>query len=286
MYRLPGSDPIDYLVLGHLSEDVIEDGLQLGGTAAYAALTAKALGMRVGIVTASNEEIPLGKLSDIPVVNFPSEHTTSFENVDTKEGRVQKLHQLAENLDYYQIPELWRKAPVVHAAPIAQELSSSILANFKENFLCLSPQGWLRDWNDSGEVFHSEWPEADYALRFADAVVISSEDVQHDEIRINELAVSSSILVVTDAANGARVYEKGEIHHIETSIATEVDSTGAGDIFAATFFVTLRGNGNPVEAAEFACRVASLSVTKIGLDSAPTKDDIYDLMNEVRKVWQ
>jgi hypothetical protein len=44
-------EPIDYLVIGHLTQDIIPDGFRLGGTAAYSALTARALGLRVGIVT-------------------------------------------------------------------------------------------------------------------------------------------------------------------------------------------------------------------------------------------
>ncbi|MEK6256870.1 MAG: PfkB family carbohydrate kinase [Chloroflexota bacterium] len=286
MYRLPGAEPIDYLLLGHLSEDVTPDGLQLGGSVAYAALTAHALGMRVGIVTSSNEDMVLGRLSDIPIVNIPSDHTTSFENVVTKSGRTQMLLQQAEKIDYYQIPELWRQAPIVHVAPIAQEISASILSNFDGSLLCLTPQGWLRDWDEYGNVSSNEWPEADYALRHGDAVVISKEDVDNDPDRINEMAVSARILVITDAKNGADLYINGEIHHVDSPVMQEVDSTGAGDIFSAAFFVNLKGTNNPLEAAEFATRVAALSVTRAGLESIPTKDDIYDLMNEVRKVWQ
>ena len=51
MYQPVLLQPIDYLVLGHITCDVSTDGYRLGGTATYATLTARALGLRVGVVT-------------------------------------------------------------------------------------------------------------------------------------------------------------------------------------------------------------------------------------------
>ena len=52
-------EPVDYLMIGHLTLDAANGGPSLGGTAAYSALTAQALGLRVGIVTAWGGEISL-----------------------------------------------------------------------------------------------------------------------------------------------------------------------------------------------------------------------------------
>ena len=48
MSSLVPLEPVDYLVIGHLSCDITPEGPRLGGTAAYAALTSHALGLRVG----------------------------------------------------------------------------------------------------------------------------------------------------------------------------------------------------------------------------------------------
>jgi len=53
MLELVSLQPVDYLVIGHVAADVTPTGLQLGGTVSYAGLTARALGVRVGIVTSS-----------------------------------------------------------------------------------------------------------------------------------------------------------------------------------------------------------------------------------------
>ena len=98
-------EPINYLIIGHLTRDLTTAGPRIGGTAAYAALTAHALGLRVGIVTSWGAEIPLGLLRRIPVANFSTEHSSTFENIYTPEGRVQILHHLAPKLEYFMVPE-------------------------------------------------------------------------------------------------------------------------------------------------------------------------------------
>jgi hypothetical protein len=51
-------EPVDYLVIGHVAHDLTPQGPRLGGTAAYSALTARALGYRAGIVTACGPDWP------------------------------------------------------------------------------------------------------------------------------------------------------------------------------------------------------------------------------------
>jgi hypothetical protein len=91
MQHLAALEPVDYLVLGHLTCDLTPDGPRLGGGAAYAALTARAMGLRAGIVTAWGREIPLSELEGIPVVALEAGHSTTFENIYTPKGRVQIL---------------------------------------------------------------------------------------------------------------------------------------------------------------------------------------------------
>ena len=82
MVSLIPLEPVDYLVIGHLAHDLTASGPRLGGTAAYAALTARALGLRVGILTSAGMETSLAALEGIPIVVIPSEHSTTFENIN------------------------------------------------------------------------------------------------------------------------------------------------------------------------------------------------------------
>ena len=71
MISLVPLEPVDYLVIGHLTEDVTPSGMRLGGTAAFAALTARAFGLRVGIVTSTGEQTSLEALQGIPILKVP-----------------------------------------------------------------------------------------------------------------------------------------------------------------------------------------------------------------------
>ncbi|MBC8508470.1 MAG: ribokinase [Anaerolineales bacterium] len=276
--------PIDYLVVGHLSEDCTPEGIRLGGTAAYSALTARSLGMRVGIVTAWDKDLPLHSLQSIPIAGETVEQSTIFENTQTDNGRQQWLHHVAPSLDYYHIPETWRTAGIVHLGPIAQEVEPSLVRHFPDAFIGATAQGWLREWDIDGKVFNAEWPEAPFVLNQLDATVISIEDVSSDESRIEEMADVGQVFAVTEGAEGARVYWQDEVRHFPATHATEIDSTGAGDIFATAFFIQLQRTANPWKAAEFANEIAAISVTRTGLESIPGPDEIYSIYSAQVKV--
>jgi len=281
MFNLTPLEPINYLIIGHLTRDLTPTGPRLGGTAAYSGLTAQALGLRVGIVTSWGAEIPLGNLRHIPIISYPAEHSTTFENIYTEKGRIQILHSLAPRLDYHMIPEPWRQAPIVHLGPVAQEVEPGLVRHFPTSLVGLTPQGWLRAWDEAGHVHASEWPEATFTLEQSGAAVLSIEDVQNDESRIEEMAAAARILVVTEGAAGARVYWNGDVRRFRPPQVEEIDPVGAGDIFAAAFFIRLYLTRDPWESARFANQVAATSVTRNGLEGIPTPEEIQEYLIEV-----
>lgn len=281
MFNLAPLEPVNYLVIGHLTRDLTPSGPRLGGTVAYAGLTAHALGLRVGIVTAWGSELPLGSLKHIPIISYPAEHSTTFENIYSDAGRVQIVHTIAPRLDYHMIPEPWRQAPIVHLGPVAQEVEPGLVRHFPNSLVGVTPQGWLRAWDEQGRVRPSEWPEAAFTLQQSGAAVLSVEDVQNDEARIEEMASASRILVVTEAAAGARVYWNGDVRRFRPPKVDEVDAVGAGDIFAAAFFIRLYLTRDPWESARFANMIAATSVTRRGLDGIPTFEEVQEYLIEV-----
>jgi hypothetical protein len=281
MFSITPLEPINYLIVGHLTRDLTQNGPRIGGTAAYAGLTAHALGLRVGIVTSWGAEIPLGALKHIPIISYPSDHSTTFENIYTESGRIQIVHTIAPDLDYYLIPEPWRQAPIVHLAPVAQEVEPDLVRHFPNSLVGVTPQGWLRTWGKNGHVRPSEWPEAAFILQQSGAAILSIDDVQNDETRIEEMASASRILVITEGAAGARVYWNGDVRHFRPPQEIEIDSTGAGDIFAAAFLTRLYLTRDPWESARFANQIAAASVTRRGLDGIPTPEEIKEYLIEV-----
>ena len=273
--------PVDYLLLGHITQDITPNGMVLGGTATYAGLTARALGLRVGVITAISTEVDLRALHGISIHNLPTEASTVFENTQTPSGRVQTLHSQAAIIYPHHVPPAWQNAPIVHFGPVAQEIDPQVFDLFPRSLIGLTPQGWLRAWQKDGSVFYQPHPQIQSLYRRSSCVVISIEDVQRDESAIEEIHGLTSILVVTEANAGCRVYWNGDVRRFRAPAISEVDSTGAGDIFAAAFFFGMATTRDPWIAADFATKIAARSVTRRLLDSPPTPQEVQDSLIEI-----
>lgn len=281
MPNLVSLEAVEYLAIGHAAHDLTADGARLGGTVAYSALTARALGMKVGIVTAVGKETPLDALDGISVISIESPHSTTFENIYTDHGRVQYLRAQASKIDFDSVPASWRSASIIHLGPIANEMDSSLPDNFSPSLLGVTPQGWMRRWDSDGRVSRSEWANSESVLQKANAVVISREDVNGDNELIEQMAHQTRMLVVTEGAEGCVLHWNGDRRRFRAPEVDEVDATGAGDIFATAFFIRLFNTRDPWEAARFATLIASHSVTRVGLDGIPTQAEIESCLMEV-----
>ena len=281
MSNLVSLEPVDYLVIGHVAHDLTPTGPRLGGTVAYSALTARAQGMRVGIVTASGPETSLEPLNEIPVISLPSPQSTTFENIYTERGRIQYLRAQAARIDYDSIPTAWRTASIIHLGPLANEMNSTLPKGFSPSLLGITPQGWMRTWDADGRVSPRAWTDNETALAQAGAVVISREDVGGNDEVIEHMAHQTRVLAVTEGAAGAVLYWHGDRRRFRAPEMKEIDATGAGDVFAATFFIRLFKTRDPWEATRFATLVASRSVTRVGLDGIPTPREIEECTIEI-----
>jgi hypothetical protein len=274
-------EPVDYLVIGHITQDLTPTGTVFGGTASYAALTARSMGMRVGILTAFPAEVELPKWEGITILARSSDHATTFENIHTPEGRIQHIHHVASPINMSHVPDTWRNTPIVHLGPIAREVDPNMARSFPNSFVGMTLQGWLRDWDSNGRVRFGEWPEASYVLNSASAAVVSVEDVRSDERIIEAMVTQVQVMAVTEGAAGARLYWNGDVRRFRPPAAIEVDPIGAGDIFAAIFFARLNATKDPWEATRCANALASISVTRPGLQGVPTPFEVQSCFVEV-----
>src|ERR1700738_1795086 len=93
---------IDYLLLGHVTVDRLDEKrVVLGGTATYAALTARNMGARVGVHTSSAYEPGLiDTLGGVLVARIPAEYTTCFVNESIDGKRRQTIAAVAHKLTH------------------------------------------------------------------------------------------------------------------------------------------------------------------------------------------
>lgn len=271
----------DYLLIGHVTRDLTPTGPVLGGTVSYSARMAAVLGLRVGIITAAPLDMDLSALGSFPIHRIPSETATTFENIQTPRGRIQYLHQQSKAITADDIPLEWRNAALVHLGPVANEIDSGLVDAFPNSFIGITAQGCLRAADEQHRVHYHPWSQAPLVLPRCDAVIISTEDVENQEERIQEFLKHSKILVVTEGEYGARVHWKGDVRHFSAPKVEVVDLTGAGDIFAAVFFARLQATRDPWLACAQAVHLASLSVTRRGVDGVPTAQEVQSALMEI-----
>jgi hypothetical protein len=270
---------IDYLLVGHVTVDRLDDKrVALGGTATYASLTARNMGARAAVHTSAAYEPGLiDTLGGVLVARIPAEYTTCFVNDYSAGKRQQSIESMAEKLSYDQLLPEWRNPPVVHLGPLCQEIDASIVDRFPRSLIGVTPQGWMRAWDDAGAVHPVDWDDAARVLRKADVVIISENDVA-DRSVIREWANRARMLVVTLGERGCDVYRQGggePFHSAGFKSTQEVDPTGAGDVFAAAFLWHLhQQHGDWKTAAEWANCVASFAVEKRGVTGVPKLADV------------
>ncbi len=257
---------IDYLVIGHASRDLTPTGAQVGGAVSFSGRTAQVLGCRAAVLTSAGPDMDMAAaLPHMSLHNIPARQSTSFENVYTADGRTQTLHNRAQPITAADIPADWRRAGILHLGPIANEIDPDIIHLFSNSLVGVTPQGWLRGWDDDGRVHPQPWPAAEQILPQVAAVILSREDLLDEEM-LAQYRRWSPLLALTDGRRGCTLFCGDETRHFPAPQVEEAEPTGAGDIFAAAFLVRLwQTAGNPWEAARFANEIAAQSVTQIGL---------------------
>jgi len=85
-------------------------------------------------------------------------------------------------------------------------------------------------------------------------------------------------IITLGSAGAMLISETGDVTKISTSEVNAVDTTGAGDCFIGSFAYALGSGLDPKSAATFACRIASISVTRKGAQSSyPSAAEISTL---------
>jgi sugar/nucleoside kinase (ribokinase family) len=246
----------------------------VGGTALYAALTAQRLGQRVAILSTAAADLDLSVIPpDIDVTVIPSPVSTTFRNVYHQNARTQFMYQRANTLRAEEL----RRAPqarVTHLGPVAFELPDELPLRTPGGFVGLTVQGLLRQVDDDKQVTTDSTVLRRLPFTGIDAMALSEEDVNGDEESV--IAATSRVPVVafTRAERGATLWYHGERVEVPAYRADVVDPTGAGDVFATAFFISLASGEHPFAAARRACAAASCVIEGIGVEALPTADEV------------
>ncbi len=260
----------DYVAVGHVSIDVLLDDVgrrgaprsesplrQPGGGALYSGLQAARLGLRTLIVTRGDPDQLRALLSpfagELELRIASDSHTTTLETTGAGHRRRQRVRAWAGSIDAEQIPA---RSSILHLAPIARETPSRWRG--EAGLVGLTPQGLARRWDpETGEI--ALVPLAASALPGRCNAIAFSE-AERESCRA--LFDRGAIVAVTAGAGATEVHLRdGEVVHVPpVAIPHAQDDLGAGDVFAAAFFVALREGRAPAQAAAFGNAAAAVRI--------------------------
>jgi hypothetical protein len=272
----------DYTAVGHVTADVLADGsIQAGGSAFYSALQAARLGRRALILTRGVEreiaELLAPHLHELELEIYPAEHTTTLETSGQGADRRQRLLAWAGPIGHTTALD----TSILHLAPVARETASEW--HGRADFIGVTPQGLVRSWERLGaeisqvELAPRQLPPRCDAIVFGQAERDSCawliEDVERGvgpqrAARAGRGAARArgAVVAVTGGAGATALHIPGgrtleiQVPHIERF----VDDLGAGDVFAAAFFIALQEERPPAEAAAFANAAAAVRIGGAG----------------------
>ncbi|MCP2168935.1 ribokinase [Goodfellowiella coeruleoviolacea] len=152
--------------------------------------------------------------------------------------------------------------PLLNLSPVAQ-LSSETLAQLDPLVVNEHEAAWLLG-EPTAEVNGAE-----------DGAEVDGAEVDGADLARRLLALGPRSVVVTLGARGAVVATPQGVHQIAAPTVHAVDTTGAGDAFAGALATRLGEGDDLVPAAEYAARVAAISVTRSGAQpSYPTAEEV------------
>jgi sugar/nucleoside kinase (ribokinase family) len=271
---LSTSAEVDFVVVGHVTHDLIDNHWRPGGAALYASVTALRLGLRPAVLTRAASDPDLGDIPERIVVHrLSAEETTEFVNMYEGDKRTQRVTALAGPIGPADVPEGLVTAPIVLLGPVIGEVDPDVRKRFR-GVVAVAAQGWLRRL-DGDKVVFDEWRGA-RAIDGALAVFASTEDSSPDVMRglVRDWQDRVPIIAITSGPLGGRLLVDGREGKIPVFRARQVDPTGAGDVFASAFLARYAETSDPYEATDFAAAAAACSVEGPGISAIPDREMI------------
>jgi sugar/nucleoside kinase (ribokinase family) len=268
------------LAIGHVTWDRLQGQTVLGGSVTYATQTARKLGWEAAALTSAGPDFdPARDLPGVTTFLARGDATTRFVNNYGEGGaRTQVLSSRAGDIVLSLVPEEWRNPDVLLLGGVAAEIHGRAAEAFAAEVVGANAQGWVRAFGPGGEVTPCEWQRPDENLAGVHALFLSEHDIPGALRRSRDLLSFVPMIAVTSGWRGLSLVTRDGIEQVPGFPRTEVDPTGAGDVFAATFLMRYQETGNPSEAAVFACCAASCVVEGV---AATTLGDRAEILRRV-----
>jgi sugar/nucleoside kinase (ribokinase family) len=253
-------------VIGHLAWDVV-DGAEprVGGGPWYGGRALRHLDVRahVGVKLGESDRTALLHAlasNGLPVIATCAGETTSFAIDHDGDERTMTVQAIGEPWRPDELARAAGEAHWVHIAPLLRsDVPTESLAALGERRVLLDGQGLVRVPQLGPLVLDADFDRD--LLRHVAVLKLAEEEAlalagSTDADALRELGVPE--VVVTLGARGSLVLAHGEVTRVPARpLEIEVDTTGAGDAFAAGYVAARAEGHSPVSAARRATSVAA-----------------------------
>lgn len=262
-----------------------------GGSVYFCAKILENLGCRVTLVSPYGKDFPKSFLPK--TIFYPSsaniERTLVFKNIYDLSG---KRRQYVEQVNSAKIQlidlipkNLTSKFDLVIAAPILPNFNHQDLwtmaKKFTDAYLLLLPQGLFRKVDRNGKIAPFFWQTRQEIIDLFSLIIVSEEDYQTIDMEAEKWSRGEPMVIVTRAEKGCHVYVKKDRKIVIPAYCSKKlkNTTGAGDIFAASFSYNYLQTQDLLPSVKFAHASAYLSLRLGKKQLQYGYSDIFKLLN-------
>jgi hypothetical protein len=277
----------DYTTLGHVTVDVMADGSRRpGGGAFYSALQAARLGLRTLIITQGSpgelEEMLAPFAGELALRIRSAACSTVLATSRAGAERRQRLLSWAGEM----AADVEIDTAILHLAPVARETPSRWRG--QGAFVGLTPQGLTRAWPPHGGEMRQVPLDPSHLPASCDAIVLgererascasllcatddrpTSASPDAGLPRGQPSRAAGPVIAVTAAGAATELHIPGaDVAMVRAPLVDDViDDLGAGDVFAAAFFIALHEGADPQQAARVGHAAAAVRIGAYGPDA-------------------
>ncbi|MEM3526167.1 MAG: PfkB family carbohydrate kinase, partial [Candidatus Jordarchaeaceae archaeon] len=256
-------------------------------------------GGRVGIVSKIGRDLDEDSLAIFRELEIQtsiiktSGLTTNFELLYLREGRQLRLVARCEPILLEDIPKSFLEADSLLVSPIAGEISLDFMKKISrktDSILAIDTQGFVRKFDEQGNVYFDTWTEGEQILPLVDIVKFSRREalMATDCENIYEAAqkvlnLGPEIVIITLGEEGVLISGKENFSITpKTNQERVVETTGAGDIFFGVFLLEYSLTNDVKNAGKIATIAASKSTERRGMSRFVTRDQIEDDLAKIQ----
>jgi sugar/nucleoside kinase (ribokinase family) len=251
----------------------------IGGSPSYAGLLCSRFGLHISVVTKIGVDFPNEQLGWLErngirlraIDKSGSKKTTRFKIVLKANERTLYLIERCEDIGIEQIPETSFNAALV--SPLAQEISYDVFEAIrkKSDFCFLDPQGFVREFDNSGKVSIKSWHDQKI-ISSIDALKMDREEataltgktnLKEALIKLSQKRIRKAI--ITQGGESAYILDGSRIFKVEVPNVRVVDTTGAGDILSGALITCYLRSREFLWSCCFGMAASSLSLNSIAL---------------------